>query len=142
MEVEVRAWLEEYFGAQAARIDPADILGSLRLEGDDADEFLLAFAQRFGVDLQGFDPWFHYDANEPPGLRRPWVPVGRDGGRLPYLPIAIGDLAAAANARRWEMTYGGLTLGRKTLGRYVLKFLPLAVAMAVGGVLIIWLSNP
>ena len=94
MEAGDRAWVEEYFRDWRVRVDPADILGSAQIEGDDADEFILAYAERFGVDVQGFEPWFHYDADEPPSGRM--GVIGQDGCWRRVLPITIADLTAAA----------------------------------------------
>ncbi len=106
---EVARWLESYLGPDFASVDPSDLLGSLGYEGDDADELLSAFAERFEVDLTTLNPWYHYDADEPPYFRR-YRPVSLDGQKLDDLPIALDDLARSAELRTWSMVYADRTL--------------------------------
>lgn len=85
-------------------LDPANLFGPGRLEGDDGDEFLLAFAEAFDVDVHDFRSYMHYDADEPPGNRR-LIAYGEDGAGIPLIPVSIADLVDAADAGRWNMTY-------------------------------------
>jgi hypothetical protein len=107
--LEVQRWTAEYFGTQFSKVDPDDILGSIRCEGDDADEFLKAFAIRFGIDMSQFNPWHHYDADEPPLYRR-YRPVTAEGEPLSDLPIGFRELEAAAEVGHWNVSYGGREL--------------------------------
>jgi hypothetical protein len=103
---EVEAWLKTYVSLPKVTIDPADILGSLRYAGDDADEMIEAFMDAFKVDMSSFDPWQHYDADEPPIWHR-YRPYSADGKELHLLPISFADLTAAAENGRWQMDYKG-----------------------------------
>lgn len=93
-----------YSGKRPDQIDPANLFGKGRLEGDDADEFWAEFAQTFAVDLSDLRPYLHYDANEPPGWRNAWG-TRPDGRRLPDIPISLADLHSAAAAGKWRMSY-------------------------------------
>jgi hypothetical protein len=106
---EVDAWLAAYVNLPSVRIDPDDIIGSLTYAGDDAHEVMQDFARVFSVDMSAFNPWHHYDADEPPGWAR-YRPVGPDGKPLPLLPIGLDDLTQAADAGRWQVSYQGRTL--------------------------------
>jgi hypothetical protein len=103
---EVEAWLKDFIALPQARIDHADILGSLRYAGDDAHEVMEAFMNTFKVDMSAFDPWQHYDADEPPNWRR-YRPYASDGHELPLLPITLTDLTIAAEVGRWTASYAG-----------------------------------
>jgi hypothetical protein len=106
---EVEQWLVGYLGHQFAATDPNDILGSLRYEGDDADEFMEAFAQQFSVDMADFNPWHHYVADEPPNFRR-FRPVSETGQPLEDLPISLTHLVKSAQAGKWTVDYTGRDL--------------------------------
>jgi len=82
-----------------------DLLGAYRMEGDDASEFLEAFADRFGVNLDGLLWYFHYNGDEPPPSRPRLYPVSPEGERLPTHAITLNDLVSAAEAGHWQFTY-------------------------------------
>ena len=106
---EVEQWLAGYLGRQLTATDPNDILGSLRYEGDDADELMEAFAQQFSVDMADFNPWHHYVADEPPHFRR-FRSVSETGQPLDDLPISLTDLVEAAQVGKWMVDYSGREL--------------------------------
>jgi hypothetical protein len=87
------------------------LLGDLSLDGDDASAFMKAFADRFGVDFDGF-VWLRYFGDEgldllapalafaaraiSPAFARRWR-AAREAER----EITIGHLVRVAGARRW-----------------------------------------
>jgi len=75
-------------GVRRDKIDRADLLGSAGIDGDDADEFLVAFADPYGVDMDGFRDYLHYNGNEPPVWVTAWG-VTTDGRRMPIIPNAL-----------------------------------------------------
>ena len=101
--------LDGYFGGAARRMDPHNLFGPGRLEGDDAHDYLDAFSARFGIDLTGFQDYLHFDADEPPIHRRVWG-VTPDGIRMDYIRIGLSDLVRAAEAGRWDMTYPAVSV--------------------------------
>lgn len=101
-------------GKKPTEIDPANLFGKGRIEGDDADEFWHAYARTFAVDLSDLRPCLHHDGNEPPGWRTAWG-VAPDGRRLPDIPIGIADLMAAADAGKWQMAYPAHRLHKRRL---------------------------
>ena len=100
----ILAFTAAYSGKKPHDLDPTNLFGKGRIEGDDADEFWDEFAWTFAVDLSDLRPYLHYDGNEPPGWRTAWG-IGPDGRRLPDIPIALADLQVAADAGKWPMTY-------------------------------------
>ncbi len=98
----VAAFVEEWFRGCGA-VDPDDIFGSTDWEGDDADEFIDGFSERFGVDLGGFVDVFHYDPDEPPMGR--FRLLGPDGQKLERIPLTLAMLEAAARDGRWAYPY-------------------------------------
>ena len=93
-----------FSGQSPHQIDPANLFGTGRIEGDDADEFWQAFSDKFNVELSALRPYLHYNANEPPGWRMAWG-TSPDGRRLPDVPIGLSDLLAATACGKWVMAY-------------------------------------
>lgn len=81
-----------------------DLFGLLRLSGDDVTDFFEDYAARFDVDMSDFLWYFHYNADEPPHLRRV-LPVLTDGQVAPYRPITLAQLVKAVEAGRWINAY-------------------------------------
>ena len=118
-----------YSGKKPEDLDPANLFGKGRIEGDDADEFWDEYARTFAVDLSDLRAYLHYDGNEPPGWRTAWG-VGADGHRLPDIPIGIADLMAAADAGKWQLTYPAHRLHQRRL------LTPATLPLLLGAVLL------
>ena len=78
------------------------LLEDLGLDGDDASEFLAAYAERFHVDLTGmqFDRHFGSEGASPLELVTAllyWLGLWR----IDHVPITIGDLVQSANRGAW-----------------------------------------
>jgi hypothetical protein len=93
------------------RVDHDDILGSVGMAGDDAGEFLEAFAKEFSVDFSDFLWYLHYNANEPPFVRTVWG-VDKEGRRIPDIPIRLADLVSAAESGKWRVVYPAHSIAR------------------------------
>ena len=94
------------FIAEQVSVEPERLRASTRLlhdlgmDGDDASEFLQAFAQRLGVDLSRFEFSRHFG---PEGGCNPFAPLhGLVFGRkqLKMVPITIADLVEAAQQNK------------------------------------------
>jgi Protein of unknown function (DUF1493) len=127
---EVQHWLDGCSARMATTINAEDILGSLAYAGDDGHEFMEEFAAQFKVDLSAFNPWHHYDADEPPMYRR-YLPYSTAGKELPDLAITVADLAAAAASGRWMMDYSDRELRRSHSGGPLLPLLAIAIVFIV-----------
>lgn len=101
---QIRAMAAAYSGKTPDSIDPANLFGPGRIEGDDADEFWQEFSETFAVDLTDLRHYLHYNGNEPP-IWRTALGVDAAGRRLPDIPIGLTDLVAAANSGRWSIPY-------------------------------------
>ncbi|MEM9240456.1 MAG: DUF1493 family protein [Pseudomonadota bacterium] len=86
-------------------IDASDVLGSCHLEGDDATEFLEAFAQKFRADMSTLQWEYHFKADEPPPKHRRVLPISKDGTVIPFQPITLDDLESAALEGGWVYQY-------------------------------------
>ncbi len=62
------------------------------------------YAKVFDVDMAAFNPWHHYDADDPPGWAR-YRSVGPNGNALPLMPISLDDLVQAAQTGSWHVSY-------------------------------------
>jgi hypothetical protein len=128
--VAVQKWLSGYLGRSASAIDSEDILGSLGIEGDDADELLEAFATQFKVDMSALNPWHHYNADEPPNFRR-YRAYSTEGNVLSDLQVSVADLASAAASGRWMKDYSGRELRRSNVKHIFFLILAAIIAFAV-----------
>jgi hypothetical protein len=128
---EVQRWLDSYLGPLASTVRSEDILGSIGSDGDDANEIMEEFAKRFEVDMASFNPWHHFNADEPPFFRR-YRPHSADGIVLPILPITISDLAAAAESGKWMKSYSGRELRlNPAKGRYFRALAAIILLLAI-----------
>ena len=84
--------------------DHDDLLATMGADGDDATEFIEAFAETFSVDMSAFLWVFHYSADEPPNFRR-MRPVDREGKTFEIIPLTPRLLADAANQGHWPLEY-------------------------------------
>ena len=109
----------------------SNLPGVFGLEGDDADEFLKAFADHFKVDMTGFRDYFHYNANEPPYYRT-CFPVDASGKVIPDIPITISQLVRAAESGIWDMEYPAHRVDHSVIPQIVIGVLILTVVVLGG----------
>jgi hypothetical protein len=100
---EILAFLAVHQGRRPTAAEACDLVGRFGMDGDDATEFLDAYAKRFAVNLDGFIWYFHH-FDEPPNARRVF-PVGPDGRDLPMIPITVDTLVSGAERGVWPITY-------------------------------------
>jgi len=98
---QVRDFLHEQWRVSPSQISPSTrLLHDLGIDADDAEEILMAFAQRFHVDFSSLAFTRHFGSEFDAGGR--WLIrklFGSDSVRL--APITIQDLIDAANRERW-----------------------------------------
>jgi acyl carrier protein len=120
IEEEVIAFVADFTHVRAERITPRTTLfGDLGIDGDDGDEILGRFSERFDVDMTAIQP-VHFGGE---GFV-PWAPLTwiyqvwrakKEKGSTPesragLVPITIQDLIESAEAKRWTVAYEkGLT---------------------------------
>ncbi len=111
LDVEVSAFVAETRGCALEEIPPATtLLGDLGLDGDDAEEFMTEFSNRFGVDMTGFRFTDHFGSEGMFPWQFPqfiWSAVRAICGESPHSiagvgPIRVEDLIQAAKAGRWK----------------------------------------
>ncbi len=132
---EVLALAALHGGRELCLGDDDDLLGAYGMEGDDASEFLEAFADWFGTDLDGLLWYFHYNGDEPPPARPRLYPVSPAGARLPLHRITLNDLVAAEETGRWHITYPPHELRERFAARLKrwLVYALIPVALAIPG---------
>src|SRR5215216_3011535 len=98
----VTGFVADRWGEPVSRLTASTRLeDDLGMTGDDAAEFIAAFAAEFGVDLSGFEFGRHFGGERPAtpwGLARGlavWAATGRRGESAPE-PVTIARLAEAA----------------------------------------------
>jgi acyl carrier protein len=100
---EIRDFIHETWDVPKRQISPATSLGrDLRMDGDDADDFMAAYRERFKVDLTDFifEKHFGVEAAFEP-LSYLYLRIFRpEEFRKPEITVA--DLVSAAKAGRWN----------------------------------------
>lgn len=132
---EIVALAQEFTGLKKACAGEDDVLGTFGLEGDDADEFLEAYAQQFGVDISDFVYYFHYLGDEPPMGRRV-LPVDESGREIPWVPVTLNHLIDAASSKKWQMKYPNHTIRN----RWWVSFGIYGIAM-LGGIALLMIMS-
>lgn len=135
---DILVFIERRSGRRLTRLQEADVLAALDLDGDSATGFIQAFAAEYGVDLTGYEARFHH-RDEGRLLRPGWPfpPPHLFGVRL---PIAVSMLTQAAQSGRWPVIYPVLTTApsRQWLNApLILIGLPVLAAVAIGVVRLI-----
>ncbi len=102
IEARVIALIAAHAGVARARIGAGTrLLHDLGMDGDDADEFIVRFAETFAVDLAGYD---HGAFFGPEAAFEPFSYLYRllfARHRLATRPLTVRHLAAVAAAGRW-----------------------------------------
>ena len=125
---EILALAQHHAGMDVSQIERGALFGPGGLDGDDADEFIDAYAATFDVNLADFRDYFHYDVDEPPTGRRV-VPIDATGSEIPYLPVSLDHLVAAAARGRWEYPYPVHTVQN----RWWVRLYPLLLMLVLAG---------
>jgi acyl carrier protein len=100
---EVKDFVAEVISTSPQELTALTRLGEdLGLDGDDAEDFMQAFAHRFQVDLSDF----HFDLHfGPEAAYNPFLSFYLwlfKPSALKLEPITIGDLVRAAKERKWH----------------------------------------
>ena len=98
---EVRQMVAEHSGTEIEKVNERSCLqDDIGMEGEDAEEFMLAYAEKFSVDLSNFwipDYFLHeYQIMNPLSFLSRLI-----GGDHPKKPLTIMMLAEAAAMGRW-----------------------------------------
>ena len=79
-----------------------DILRRVGITGDDADDFMLDFSERFGVDLSDYRWYFH---SEEEGYSIGSLFFKSPDRMVSRIPITLEILAASIELQRWSVDY-------------------------------------
>jgi hypothetical protein len=91
-ETDYPSYLDEHTSLQ-------DKLG---VHGDELDDLLLRFAQRFRVDMSGYRWYFHTCED---GLNPFWVLIPPPNKRVHQIPITLAVLLKSARGKSWAVEY-------------------------------------
>jgi len=115
-EIEVRGFVSEFWNDDLSKLNSNDIFRSLGITGDDCEEFLSAFGDKFSVNFDKLLWYFHYEEE--------W---GNFGGlffsppnkRVERIPISVKLLLDSANSGHWEIIYPAHELPAHRYDTYV-----------------------
>ena len=80
-----------------------DIFESIRITGDDADDFIRQFADTFDVDMSDYLWYFHHE--EEGGLDVGSLFFKTPNRRVSRIPITIKVLADSITSKNWAVQY-------------------------------------
>lgn len=104
---------EEFGRVQGIDLDD-DFFDHFSVAGQDVTDFMTAYFERFRIDRAGFRWEFHYNADEPPGMRR-WFPVDEKGAIIEFRLITLRMLVESAEVREWAFDYPSFDLKRNRM---------------------------
>lgn len=99
---DVLKFVADYCSIELDELTPSSSLFSdLRIDGDDAGEFMQAFSNQFGVDISefNFSRYFGSEAGFNPVVSLFRSMLGR---AYRFTPITLADLANAAEIKKWK----------------------------------------
>ena len=96
------AWFEQFFGEPLSANDDTDLFARFGIVGDDASEFMEAFAARFDVPTEGYRWYFHHEEEGWSFGALFFAPLNR---RVERIPITPNILVQAIEAREWPVQY-------------------------------------
>lgn len=101
--IEVLEWLQGWLGQDLTPAGQSDVLAASGRDGAEANALVVAFAERFGVDMTGYRLRMHARSNGQ-ALRPGWpILVPPPHGAM--VPLSVSLLHAAAVTHRWPVTY-------------------------------------
>lgn len=100
--LELDAFFQAFWNEERCPPDDADVFGQLGIEGDDAFEFIEAFANHFSVDMSGYCWYFHH-AEE--GMNIGSLFFRSPDQRVERIAITPTILAEAIRTKRWPLQY-------------------------------------
>ncbi|SPH23378.1 hypothetical protein DEA8626_02442 [Defluviimonas aquaemixtae] len=100
---DVAAFAESFLGQPLDDRTEADLFGATGCDGDDAFDFIEAFAERFGVDLEGYRWDFHH-ADEGALLNPGW-PFRAPHQKVTRIPITLDLLRQSVCEGIWPLVY-------------------------------------
>jgi hypothetical protein len=94
--------LERHTARKHAPADDADLFEVFGIEGDDASEFMEAFAAQFGVDMSDYRWYFHHSEE---GQNVGSVFFHPPDRRVQRIPITMHLLLEAIETKQWPVHY-------------------------------------
>jgi len=131
---EILALAQLHSGGKSNDTQDVDLFGTFALEGGDAEDFLVAYMEKYGVDMSDFRWEFHYIGDEPPGHRRV-LPMDANGKVIPFIPVPLDQFVRAAEGGIWHVTYPEHTIKYSLRSRL---FLPILALIVVALAVVLW----
>jgi hypothetical protein len=95
-------FVREQTGFRGQLTEATALQSDIGVYGDDMDNLLTAYAERFGVDLSGYR-WYFHTGEEGIGLGGLFFPP--PNARVQEIPITVAMLHDFAQRGRWSMEY-------------------------------------
>lgn len=126
---DVAEWFEQFLGERLPAEGDTDLFDRFGIVGDDASEFMDAFAARFDVTCEDYRWYFHHEEEGWNFGALFFAPLNR---RVERIPITPNILVRAIEAGQWPVQYPPHTLPRVRWDirmNQALLLVPLALGM-------------
>ncbi|MEM6972794.1 MAG: DUF1493 family protein [Pseudomonadota bacterium] len=144
-DAEMTAFFERATYSSQRHGQSGDLLSDYGVDGDDAFEFIEAFSNAYGVNMQGYC-WFFHHFDE--GGLLSFTRFGNPHRYVDRIPITAALLADAAHLGRWPVDYPAdemaRAVSRACRERRILQFLvllSLGAVVALSALLIVLLPK-
>jgi len=104
LEEEIIDFIEKEFWKSNLNSD-SDVFKEVRIDGDDCDEFLLKYSEKYSVDMNDFLWYFHYQEEGSLSFSIGNLFFKNPRQRVKEIPITPKMLTEFANSKKWTIDY-------------------------------------
>lgn len=134
---DIYALIAEQSGASSERMQPDDDIGlAYGIDGDDFEDLMEFFGEKFKVDLSGYRWYFHH--GDEGGLNLGGLLFSPPNQRVTRIPVTPSLLLHAACVGRWDLDYPSHSLPSRRSDLLLNQFILAAIAI---GILVIWIAR-
>ena len=104
LEQEIIDFIEKEFWKSNLQSD-SDIFNLLKIDGDDCEELLSKYAEKYSVDMRNFLWYFHYQEEGSLIFNLGSLFFKNPHNRVKEIPITPKMLTEFANSKKWNIKY-------------------------------------
>lgn len=118
LEKEIIELIETEFWESNLNSD-SDIFSQVGIDGDDCDEFLQKFSEKYGVDMSDFLWYFHYQDEASITFNLGSRFFKTPNQRVQEIPITPKMLAEFATTKKWKINYPEHKVPKQRFDMYI-----------------------
>lgn len=118
LEKEIIELIETEFWESDLNSD-SNVFSQVGIDGDDCDDFLHEYSEKYGVDMSEFLWYFHYEEEASLTFNFGSQFFKTPHQRVPEIPITPKMLAEFATTKKWEINYPEHKLPKHRYDMYI-----------------------